>query len=423
MDLLPDGESSVVDEDDDDHSPAPSTWAAGSEMSVNDTSFADFSESGLSGMDVDDISDHNLEPDRPSSPMVASRKRAMTPTSEISHKSKSSTWAFLDGRAKKKQKKEKAEPHGVSGISKSAISARESREAEAEGTVGLIDAKRCANWKRKILEDDPGAKFFDSEPRRVDHSRCGNPVKVKQLYDCSRWRDHLRDCDGILKKRTLKEMAQKSIGSIFKLGFTKITDDSSTDVPAAPEVNSPCPGLTELDEKLVPVYLQRSGAMGGGSRSIMKIAQARCSKLFSRLGKKEKAKVLLIQANEHTWRNDHMNLRVFSTACRGEVPNGKNDKRSRPCTQCCTVLRDKRFRQVLSKAIPSDENYIYVNHRFRNQLLGQQYARNIGLRDLIENSVCPSHSPLSNNSCSFIHSECEEYTVCSLCTRGAFWQI
>lgn len=307
-DIWPDipwaGDSSVFD--DPEVSPVPSTWATDSAMSLDDVGtskslLANFSD-GLSAMDIDEVLEHNY-PDTPSSPMVASRKRSRTVTSALSQRSPSTTWAFLGGKPKK-SKKEKPEPHGTAGISKSAVLARDSRLAEKNGAVDLVNMKLREKWRAKIREDDPNVKFFDDEPRRVVHSRCGNSFKVKQLYDCYRWRTHLEDCDGTTKKRTLKEKAQKNIGSLFKFGFSKVAETTQTSIPCIPDVmptTNPCPGLTEHDEKLVPVYLQRSGAMGGGSRSIMNISKERFSKVFSRLAVKAKTNVLLIQANEHTW--------------------------------------------------------------------------------------------------------------------------
>ncbi|KAJ7857809.1 hypothetical protein B0H14DRAFT_3637985 [Mycena olivaceomarginata] len=45
-----------------------------------------------------------------------------------------------------------------------------------------------------------------------------------------------------------------------------------------------CPGITEDDHPRVPGYLKRTGAMGGGSRSVFKIAMEKFRKAFRALG-------------------------------------------------------------------------------------------------------------------------------------------
>lgn len=62
----------------------------------------------------------------------------------------------------------------------------------------------------------------------------------------------------------------------------------------------------------------------------------------------------------------------------------KKDGRTLPCLECDRVLHDSRFRRILKKPTPADENYKYTNQLFRNQLLGKQYARVKGLKTIIE---------------------------------------
>lgn len=390
----------MTDVSDNIHSAAPMSVYSDSAMSVDgmgttESSMANISEH-QSAMDISDEYTSDKQHIPPSS-TAAKRKRSATVTSRNSQNSAKKAWAFLSGNAKKPKntKKEIIEKSRGVGISRSATQARDLRAAEKDGK-DVVEMAKWERWKTKIRSDDPNATFFEDDPRRVDHSRCGNPVRVKQLYDCNRWRTHLKDCKGIQKKSSQNaNFIKKAAHSLFKLGFTKgeaIAKPSAN--PSPPDdvpTMDPCPGITEEDTELIPVYLRRSAAMGGGAKSIKEIAIQRWGKLFSRLSKKSKEEVLLIQTNQHTWRNDHVNLRVFSTACEKEVKREittGTDRTSWPCQNCRKVLTDRRFQAVLRKKVPSDENYIYVNHRFRNQILGEQYAKNVGLRDLIENSVC-----------------------------------
>lgn len=127
--------------------------------------------------------------------------------------------------------------------------------------------------------------------------------------------------------------------------------------------------------------------MGGGARSITKISLERFRKKFRRLTKKQKDVVDDIQHLEHQWRNDHANLRVFSTDCKRWIQKKPTEKNSR-CDNCQSLLSNNQFRTTLRKPVPADENFRYVNYRFRNSVLGEQYARTKGLKHLVESAVC-----------------------------------
>lgn len=67
----------------------------------------------------------------------------------------------------------------------------------------------------------------------------------------------------------------------------------------------PCPGLTGEKHKLISQYLSRTGALGGGARSVTKIALEKYSKLYHRLRSKEQRLVRATQKKERAWLNDH----------------------------------------------------------------------------------------------------------------------
>ena len=156
-----------------------------------------------------------------------------------------------------------------------------------------------------------------------------------------------------------------------------------------PQAEVPCPGITEADNPKVVQYLKRTGALGGGGRSLPAIAKGLFNKLFSKVTmEKNRQKVVDTQMHEWKWRNDHANLRVFSTSCQKKVADrSAAAKRSKPCSECHAVLQSKAFKNAIRRPIPSDKKIIFVNHRFRNKLLGRIYARTIGVREIVEDEV------------------------------------
>lgn len=117
------------------------------------------------------------------------------------------------------------------------------------------------------------------------------------------------------------------------------------------------------------------------------IAKEIYGKIFSNLRKEStKKRVADKQQHEWQWRNDHANLHVFSTSCQRLVADS-GQKRLTPCSDCYSVLKSKAFKNPIAKPSPDKKNFIYVNHRYRNTLLGAIYAREIGVQEIIESEV------------------------------------
>ncbi|KAJ6621927.1 hypothetical protein B0H10DRAFT_1910305 [Mycena sp. CBHHK59/15] len=151
----------------------------------------------------------------------------------------------------------------------------------------------------------------------------------------------------------------------------------------------PCPGITASTcPPRLPDYLKRPIASGGGARSATKIAREKFQKLFRKLTDRQKEIVSDTQRNEWKWITDHAKQRVFSTTCKKQVLAPSADGQILPCSECCAVLGNPRFKQAIRLPIPDSENYIYVNEKYRNQDLGEIYARTIGLQEIIETAVC-----------------------------------
>ncbi|KAJ7122138.1 hypothetical protein C8R44DRAFT_622057 [Mycena epipterygia] len=275
----------------------------------------------------------------------------------------------------KKSKNGPTAPTPNAGISRSATAARDAMDALKRGEFE-IDQLRYDAWKGKILKLDPLAEFDAHDIRSVRHSKCATIVKVKAPYDCTRFKAHVD-----------KGCAVTHAGT----GMSTLKQLLQPTAPKAPKTpvfieKTPCPGITEKDIDGVPAYLRRSGALGGGSRSVFKIAMGKFKKAFSNLGQKHQRQVLDTQQHEQKWRNDHANLHVFSTECRKIV--SARSPRALPCRSCETLLSSKSFKRTFKKPAPADpENYIFTNKKYRNQVLGEIYGRSIGLKDIIEEPV------------------------------------
>ncbi|KAJ7199802.1 hypothetical protein GGX14DRAFT_372838 [Mycena pura] len=163
--------------------------------------------------------------------------------------------------------------------------------------------------------------------------------------------------------------------------FAKSAFSSKTSRPEL--LDKPCPGVTEQDIPNVQGYLVRSGAMGGGSRSVFKIAMHKFSKAFSSLGKKRKEEVQDIQYHEQKWRNDHSHLHIFLTICEKRIRVPSMALRPLPCSACSSLVTRKSFNKALKITAPEPKNYIYTNAQFKNQVLGEIYGRTIGLQDIM----------------------------------------
>ena len=276
------------------------------------------------------------------------------------------------------------------GSSKSAVASRVLRQQLKEGSFEVVDDK-YQRWKKKILDGDGEAKFDKDNICKVRHSICGTVVTVKEPYNSVRWKDHLEKCKAKMKgKKPLKSPSLFAMGWAVK-SAKKVKKVDTVDIGEKLQVGQvPCPGITESDNPKVVQYLRRTGALGGGGRPLPVIAKELFNKLFSKLKlKSNRNKVVDTQMHEWKWRNDHENLRVHSTSCQKKVADrSAAAKRPKPCPDCVNVLRSKAFKNAIHRPIPPDKKFIFVNHRFRNKLLGKIYACTIGVKEIVEAEVC-----------------------------------
>ena len=101
------------------------------------------------------------------------------------------------------------------GKSTSAKASLAKRESLRDGTL-VISTRKLEKWKKEILEDDENATFDSLDIRRVRHSGCGNFFKVKEAYDLTRWRTHLKTCSTKPAKKA------SNTKTLFSMGFWKL---------------------------------------------------------------------------------------------------------------------------------------------------------------------------------------------------------
>ena len=249
-------------------------------------------------------------------------------------------------------------------------------------------------FRAKVTNLDTKAIVVD--PKTVRHSKCGKSLKMQTPYHLANFKSHVTKCNGPPKSSKTPGGGMMHINQAFNqqqltqqgLSLRGTTCARSRGPPV------PCPGLRNSDNAKIEVYLERTGARGGGGSSVSAISQDLYGKPFYKLSQKRKNQVLLTQMHEWKWRNDHTNEAIFSTQCAKEaiIPEPlsklKNSttpvQKPQPCGQCKSLLRFKNFKNALNVSQPSDENYKYLNKRYRNENLAALYGRCTGLREIFE---------------------------------------
>ncbi|KAH7903096.1 hypothetical protein BJ138DRAFT_1197369 [Hygrophoropsis aurantiaca] len=182
---------------------------------------------------------------------------------------------------------------GPTGISKSAISERKLKAEMKAGTLQIDDRKR-AKYEETCLLSDPKARFRYEESWLAWHSRCGKWYKQKLPYDTSRFSDHVHKCTVKGPRVTLlgdyfskpKSVSTAAVQTRKKNDETKGTakENNSHHVPA----KAVCLGITGANASRLPTYIDRTGAEGGGSRSLSIISEEHYDRPYSTLNEEEK---------------------------------------------------------------------------------------------------------------------------------------
>jgi hypothetical protein len=269
------------------------------------------------------------------------------------------------------------------GTSRSAIASRKLREKATSGSY-VVREKRFETWKEKITNLDPDARFDKKNTQKVLHSRCSAWLLVKEPGDTTRFKQHVEACQAkpVPVRGTLMGMGWlKSKKSVEEGGDGKDGGLKENGKKA----QMPCRGVSDMDNPSVDRYLRRTGAEGGGGRSIHIISKERFKTDFKNLSRVQKEEVQATQIAEWMWRNDHSRLRVHATNCERFTSSATLNLSL--CGKCKNLLVTKAFADAIRKKMPEVENLKYNNLQYLNPVLVELYGKAKGLRRIIENKV------------------------------------
>jgi hypothetical protein len=334
--------------------------AFGDQMVVDPVDGGDKKAASGSVMDVDGVSGHRASPTAAVEELEFGHLRGSLkqnpgpmkqaslasffrlPSASTSKKRRASLSSEIDHATTKDLHDDRKWPR-PEGKSKSAIASRALREKYRKGELE-VDETQLKRWKKKIIGEDSKAEFNGKNTFAVRHSKCGDYINAKEPFDVTRFRQHIKQCT----KESQKRRPASGVPSLLGMGWSKIKppDVKAAKIPVSTsdkpmEETYPCPGLTELNDAQIPVYLRRTGFVGGGARSLAAIAMEKFEKLFSLLGSKNKKEVVDIQLHEHQWRNKHDKCRVFATKCKHVVAEPTPNERPLPCEVCQDLLHNK----------------------------------------------------------------------------------
>ena len=101
----------------------------------------------------------------------------------------------------------------------------------------------------------------------VQHSRCGCWIKMKEPYNTLRFQDHVnKQCDKCPPTASVGVPSISEWQHKFNISFQNSNK-------LKPKQLRPCLGVMDSNHSHVTTYLGRTGALGGGARSVTKIAK------------------------------------------------------------------------------------------------------------------------------------------------------
>ena len=277
---------------------------------------------------------------------------------------------------------------GFVGTSRSAIASRKLKQEFRDGTHVVNEAKR-ANFVTECRLVDRLSQFrYEKDTWSVFHSKCGAWRVMAEPYSSTKFKQHVNSC-----KSTGKAEGHTTLTSFFG-----VPSKAQQKVPAkqgnktnneAPNIDCPCSGITARHDARVPDFITRTGAEGGGARSVTKIADELFKKKYADLSERKKTRVDVAQRHEWTFCFDRVLMAIFSTKCEKYVKGAKDSEDSHTCSQCLAVLlSDSRFKSGLRVPIPEDGNFRYLNEKYQGKSTAERYAKSQGLQDLLEDKVC-----------------------------------
>jgi len=277
------------------------------------------------------------------------------------------------------------------GASRSTLFARIRNDKFKSGDF-IPNPARETRFETTIKKIDSKALILDA--KTVRHSKCGKDYTMKEPYNTSNFRRHTKTCKG--PPKTSIRSGGTVIDFFGQRSTSQSGNSSQKNTKNEPVTRMPCPGLRKCDKEDIATYLDRTGAHGGGGKSVTAIAHEMYGKKFSNLSSPRKRLVKVAQTNEWKWRIDRRLDAVFSTRCtkesrlpshyklKNETWTPKDSAEPIPCHACFNLLSLKAFQTILRIPTPADDDYKYLNKEFQNEQLAVLYGRCSGLREIME---------------------------------------
>lgn len=312
------------------------------------------------------------------------------------------------------------------GMSRSSIWLR-SLKAKVTGTK--MGNAKLQKFAASVASVSSHGEVLDS--MHVRCAQCDQSYTMKAPYGTSVFRVHFKGCAEKLKaeKKRKAESAEKkatgaaglskapkmkkSAGMKSLLSFFPKVDKTAVSSPSKPAdtlgpsssalpkssssnyraVTVPCGGIRPANHPNVQMYLDRTGALGGGASSVTTIAKRLYRKAFVLLSSARKTQAQRVQMHEWKWRNDHSSLAIFSTSCSREVTVSESSDTSQAlCSNCASLLNLRRFKAAIAKPRPPTQNYKFIPFTHRgNAAIAACYARCKGIEKIIELEVSPDY--------------------------------
>ncbi|KAK1226504.1 Methionine--tRNA ligase, mitochondrial [Marasmius sp. AFHP31] len=247
------------------------------------------------------------------------------------------------------------------------------------------DSKRFEAFKTRIHALGAAAEVIDA--MNVRHVDCGETYLMKEPFNTGNFKKHLGTC-----KKRKKSAGTRRLDNFFgpsKKSAFPTTPSASLSTPQPAQVA--CPGLPASKNPLIAMYIDRTGAQGGGGRTVNSISREVYGKKYKFLSPSRKHSVKRLQRLSHRWRIDRDVQAVFSSNCLKVVfvdPSAPTQV-PRPCPPCHAVGRLKTLKKAVKIARPPNANYKFLPHEYQNKSVGSLLARVKGLETLVnsENST------------------------------------
>lgn len=308
--------------------------------------------------------------------------RTVSPTSSKSGSSLSSISSKVVSAAKGIAKKTSTTANkviGTVGISRSAVASRKLK-ADMEAGIHVVSKVKHENFEESCRLVDRRAQFrYEGKQWKVFHLGCGKWQMMKEAYNVGRFEEHVKGCK------------KSGTGKFTTLGNFFAPKNKQANRPAGKTISGtviPCSGIMAHHDARVHKTVHRTGADGGGARSVTAIATELFGEMYSDLSKWQQTRVDTKQMHEWTFRLDRKHVTIYSTACEKSVMVSEESQGPHACPTCLRMLqKDTQLKSAMRQAMPKDENFKHLNEKYCGKADSERYAKVRGLQSLFEDNV------------------------------------